>query len=126
MSTFDDEFAAAVVPDHLARFGRPVQFHPADGPSRSVRMILSDADKEHDPEGLVEREVDRLWCQLRKDESHADGGIGHPQPGDRITHPDETDDTTPFSFAGEIRRSTPTTWELLFTRRRDTRIGIPE
>ena len=122
-SQFDDDFAAAALPDHFEHYGREVTFLPAIGESRVITAILDEDDRTHEEEEVTEEKRERIWVGVRRDESHADGGIHSPRAGDAFVHPDEsnTDDPTPFSYQGEIRNVTPYTWELLFARNRPVR-----
>lgn len=118
MSTFDTDFAAVGLPEHLAHFGREITFLPAEGPNRTITAILTDEGRELVEGRILDEEQQRVWVTVRRNESHADGGIANPGQGDAIRHPDEAEDSTPFLYQGERRNETPNSWELLFARNR--------
>lgn len=124
-SQHDTDFADAALPDHFARFGRTVTFVPATGGARQVTAAIIEDGRDHEEGEHVEEKRERVWLQVRRDESHADGGITSPRVGDAFVHPDETasDDPTPFAFQGEVRHVTSDTWELLFARNRPVGYG---
>lgn len=116
MSSFDDEFAAGVVSDQFDQFGRTITFRPAAGAARSVEMILGPVERADRADEYEEEEREELWVEVRRDASHASGGIATPRMGDAFTHPDEPGDPTPFVWQGTRRNVNPTTHELLFGR----------
>ncbi|MHC4179684.1 MAG: hypothetical protein ACYSWU_19400 [Planctomycetota bacterium] len=118
MSTFDTDFAASAIADHFAYYGREVTFLPAEGPPRTITAILTDAGQEVVEGRILDEEQHGVWLEVRRDESHADGGISSPGQGDAFRHPDEAEDSTPFTYQGQRRNENPDTWELLFARNR--------
>ena len=118
MSAFDEDFAEFVLPDHLGQFGRSVTVLPPNGPSRVITAIITEDDRRVEEGEYVQEDQERIWLTCRRDESHADGGIANPQTHLALIHPDETDDTTPFTYQGERRNVTPDCWDLLFARNR--------
>jgi len=123
MSTHDQDFAGVALPDHLHYFGRTVTVLPPDGPPREVKAVIEEDEREIEREEFVESELERVWLTVRRDESHADGGVASPVAGLAFRHPDESADSTPFAYQGQRRNVTPYTWDLLFARDRPHSYG---
>lgn len=123
--TFDSDLAIAAE-DLFEHFGRTITFRPATGEPRSVEVILGSIEDSAESDEFDTEEREQLWVEVRRDQSHASGGIAQPQTGDRFEHPDETDNAvpTPFAYQGRRRNVNPTTHELLFGRPKQEGKGI--
>ena len=86
-------------------------------------MIVNDASQSLDEGEYIEEQRERIWVTVRRDESHADGGITSPRVGDVLRYPNDND-TAAYSYQGEVRYAeSPGVWDLLFARNRPAVLG---
>lgn len=111
--------------DLFYQFGESLVYRPASGgTSRTITGIVSPDDREIEEGAVAERDVERVWIAVRRDATHADGGIDAPAIHDEVLQNSEAE-PTPYKYQGELRNQTPDVWDLLFGRNVVRRQGPP-
>lgn len=120
MSRFDADLTT-VSADLFYRFGEQVTLLPPSGQSRAVEAVVT-PDEEVVEEGESQEErQERIWVLVRKDESHANGGLADAR-GYGLKRPGDSDPRS-FSFQDRDRNENGNDHELLFARNRLERVG---
>lgn len=107
---------------NVDHFAESCTYRPQAGPEQTVTAsvrYVHEADLAA-PAGELERE--EIWVKVLKDETHARGGIAHPEIGDVLLRATDLPNE-PWTFQGRIDRETPHSWYLLFARNRPRRFG---
>jgi hypothetical protein len=120
----------SIVESMFERLGLPVLMHymgmrwthiPKVGAPRDVEAICLYEQPAASIDGEGEKQMERLWIAVSRDESD---GIAGPQLGDAGLRDGDEEDS-PWAFQGEVRNESAHAWELLFARIRPRRYGPP-